>query len=516
MRRGRIALIVAATGAVLPSLGLAETWTFNGGGATWTNNWEVPGNWNPNTVPTSSGKSATFPAAAIAGGSGTVTLAAGITLSGLGFTGSGTNGYTVAGPGSVTIINGGVISSSAGVSTISTGISAPANSSITKSGAGVLVLAGQGNFSGVTGLTIAGGTLRVTNSAAVSSLGIISTSNDGQLELQNVTASGTLTLLGLASPNPPVTGTLYSSQGNNGWSGNWFAVGSASSVGVAPGTTLTHFGGVFDGAGTSNNGFAKVGGGTLVVSNLGLNGTLNINSGTLVLANNVGTVAHVAGALNIAGGIAAPTARLDVTARKLVIRNGDVNSIKSYLSAGENNGNWNGMGITSSIAAADALANGGTTSLAVGYAKGSELATFNGSTATFGAATLSANDVAMTLTHVGDTNLDGVVDINNDFSNFLSGYTAPHSFLSNTDWFDGDFNHDGIIDLNQDFTAFATGYVVTGAPFNALTTAIGSSGLPTQDQQTMQTIAVSVPEPATIALLASLSCLLAARRRRNA
>lgn len=516
MRRGRIALIVAATGAVLPSFGIAETWTFNGGGSPWTNTWQVPGNWNPNSIPNASGAAAIFPAAAIAGGSGTVSINAGasVTVGQLNFTGNNLNGYTLDGPGKLTVAGAGTITINAGVATINSSFTMPTNSSITKAGSGVLVLAGPGSFSGFTGITISGGTLRVTNSNVISSIAAVSTANDGQLELQNVTASGTLTILGLGGSTPPVTGALYSSAGNNSWNGNWFALGSAASVGVAPGTTLTQLGNIFDGAGTAANGFTKVGGGTLVVGSLGLTGPLHIDSGTVVLANNSGTASHLAGAVNIAGGTAAPIARLDVTTKKLVVRNANVDSIKSYLSSGENDGDWNGLGITSSIAAADALANGGTTSLAVGYVRGSELASFNGSTATFGGATLSANDVALALTHVGDTNLDGMVDIGSDFSNFLAGYTAPLSFLSNTDWNDGDFNHDGVIDLNQDFTAFATGYVTTGAPFAALTTAIGNSGLPTQEQQTMQNIAVSVPEPGTIAWLASLSGLLSIRRRR--
>jgi hypothetical protein len=277
---------------------------------------------------------------------------------------------------------------------------------------------------------------------------------------------------------------------------------------------LTLNGSIFDGTDPSSNGFSKSGGGTFVAGALSVNGQLTLNAGTFVLKQNVGTLASKIGSLQITGGIAAPVARLDVTNHNLVVPGGNIATIKSYIQDGENGGGWDGNGITSSIAEADAAINNGQTNLAVGYARGDQLSTYNGSTATFGSEKLGPSDVAIRLTVVGDTNLDGIVDLNSDFSHFVSGYTAPHSFLSYTDWFNGDFNHDGAVDLNKDFTNFAEGFAGQGGSLNGLNNAIDNAGLSSGDKQAMHNIVTTVPEPG-IALLGALACVLHFRRRRS-
>ncbi len=519
MHRSHLALIVAAAGAALPALLRAQNfnWNYSPGGS-WTADWQNAGNWSPDSAfPNSSTAIVTLPASSIGGGSGTILVSGGgVTVNRINFNGAGTNtnGYTIAGDGRLVIANGGTISVTSsgpnlGVATLAAPFGVAANGSLYKTGSGMLVLSASGSFSGISAIAVTGGTLRITDSGAVSGLAILSTASDGQIEIQNASNSGNLRLgVGASLPNP--NGVLYSSAGNNAWTGDWTAIAANNSVGVISGTTLSHYGVVIDGNIAPNNGFSKVGGGTWTTSGLWLNGPMHINQGTLVLRP--GDVS-MAGSFDIAGG-SAPMARLDITSQKVVVHSDSSASIKALIHAGENGGAWNGYGITSSIAEADAAANG-TTTYAVGYVKGSQLPDFNGSTATFGGITLAATDVAMTLTHVGDTNLDGVVDTTSDFNNFVSGYTAPHAALPNTDWFNGDFDHDGVITLGSDFTLFAEGFAGLGGSLPMLSNAVTQSTLPPADQQTMRTIINNVPEPGIIVFGAACAVSLLARKRRR-
>jgi hypothetical protein len=519
MHRRHLALIVAA-GAALPALLRAQNanWTYSPGGE-WTANWQNASNWSPNSAfPNGSSAVVTLPPSSIGTGSGTIVVSgAGVTVNRINFNGAGTNtnGYTIGGDGKLLIANGGTINVASsgpniGVATLAAPFGVSANGTFYKIGSGMLVLSGTGNFSGLSGIAVTAGTLRITNSAAFSNLSVISTANDGQVEIQNASNSGTL-MLGAGSSLPHPSGVIYSSAGNNVWTGNWVAIAVNNSVGVISGTTFMQIGFVFDGNAPQEDGFAKVGGGTFSTTSLWLNGPMHINDGTLVLRP--GDVS-MAASFDIAGG-SAPIARLDITSQKVVVHSDSSASIKALIHAGENGGAWNGYGISSSIAQADAAANG-TTTYAVGYVKGSQLPDFNGSTATFGGITLGATDVAMTLTRVGDTNLDGVVDTTSDFNNFVSGYTAPHSALPNTDWFNGDFDHDGVITLGSDFSLFAEGFAGLGGSLTALSNAVTTSTLPPADQQTMQTIISNTPEPGMVALgMISGALAILRRRRRN-
>jgi hypothetical protein len=97
---------------------------------------------------------------------------------------------------------------------------------------------------------------------------------------------------------------------------------------------------------------------------------------------------------------------------------------------------------------------------------------------------VDATSVLVTLTYVGDTNLDGVVDVFNDYPAFLGGYYGGGST-----WAAGDFNYDGVIDVFNDYPAFLAGYYGQTGPL----VAGGVEGLGGEG---------AVPEPATLGLLA--------------
>jgi hypothetical protein len=101
-------------------------------------------------------------------------------------------------------------------------------------------------------------------------------------------------------------------------------------------------------------------------------------------------------------------------------------TIRGLLASGYSGGTWSGVGITSSIAAADRH-------FAVGYADGS---------ADIGTKA-AAGEVLVEYTLAGDTNLDGTVNLT-DLLNLLNNYEQ-----SGRDWSEGDFNYDGTVNITD-------------------------------------------------------------------
>jgi hypothetical protein len=97
--------------------------------------------------------------------------------------------------------------------------------------------------------------------------------------------------------------------------------------------------------------------------------------------------------------------------------------------------NWDGFGITSSQAAADAV-----NSAAVGYAVNGSLPL--GPYTTFAGQPVDPSSVLMRYTRTGDANLDGLVD-NNDVTIVGANY-APDS--AKPFWALGDFDYNGFVD----------------------------------------------------------------------
>lgn len=221
-------------------------------------------------------------------------------------------------------------------------------------------------------------------------------------------------------------------------------------------------------------------------------GVLTISQGTLRVTPTTpaNAVLSSAGAVNIAGGPATPTAKLDLTNTSMVVEYGvnpsPLQSIRQLIRAGFNNGNWAGNGITSSTAATSP--NGSETGkTALGYAEmGLIPAGQPGDTA-----------VLIKYTYLGDTDLNGQVDVAD------LGALATKWQQTGT-WIDGDFDYNGTIDVN-DLGLLATNWQDgVGNPLGpSLAEALAGLGLPQ----------VSVPEPGSLGVMATAALMLCRRRR---
>src|SRR5204863_3536697 len=185
----------------------------------------------------------------------------------------------------------------------------------------------------------------------------------------------------------------------------------------------------------------KSGAGLLAVNALRA-GALNVNAGTVkILPQGSPGVASVIGGLTIAGG-AAPTAALDLTNNGLVVDytgQSPLATIQSQITSGYGGGSWNGNGINSSTAAADAS---GAHKTAIGFAASTGTGTFMGQP-------VDDTAVLVRYTYSGDANLDGTVDTV-DFNILASNFGA-----SGTIWSQADFNYDSSVDT-VDFNLLAS------------------------------------------------------------
>jgi hypothetical protein len=167
---------------------------------------------------------------------------------------------------------------------------------------------------------------------------------------------------------------------------------------------------------------------------------------------------------------------LDLTNNALVVRGGNLATITAEIVSGRNGNLWNGPGLESSTAGADAnhiTTLGVSTAAAEGLTGG----TFAGVSG------LSAGDVLVKYTYYGDANLDGKVTgadyaaIDTGFGSHLSG------------WANGDFNGDGVV-TGADYAAIDNAFAFQGGVVLA-----GGGGA--AQANSIQ----AVPEPTTNAFL---------------
>jgi hypothetical protein len=181
-----------------------------------------------------------------------------------------------------------------------------------------------------------------------------------------------------------------------------------------------------------------------------------------------------------------------------------VSTIRSYIQSGFNNFNWNGPGITSSVAATDAATGepyGGNS--AIGYADNNDL----------GRTDIPANSVLVRFTYYGDADLNGKVDLN-DFDDWLYGYTGGLDAEGGVSWSVGDFDYDNHVTLD-DFDLWLGSYTAGLGSLNTLDHAIDVSTLSSSQKSELLGIISSVPEPASFSLLAAGTIGLLGRRRRK-
>jgi autotransporter-associated beta strand protein len=225
-------------------------------------------------------------------------------------------------------------------------------------------------------------------------------------------------------------------------------------------------------------------------------GTLNI-SGTLQLAPNSGQ--SVQSALNISSGAA-----LDLTNNSFVVKYGSASSplstIQSYLTDGFNAG-WAGGEIQSS-SVASLNASQSALIYSVGYADGAD-----------GITNVPSGEIEILPTLAGDAKMQGNV-VFGDFQ-LLSQYFGQ----SGTTWDEGDFTYNGTTNfgdfqlLSQNFGQ--TAGALTGgeiASINSFAAQFGEAYVSNGSGYSL----VSVPEPASAALIGLCSLSLLGRRKRKA
>ena len=201
--------------------------------------------------------------------------------------------------------------------------------------------------------------------------------------------------------------------------------------------------------------------------------------------------------LIVAGGPGAYSGKLDITNNALIVETNSANysatlsSLRSLITAGYDGGDWAGNGITSSTVASNASY---VTTLAIASAADLQLSSFRGQSVDNGS-------LIVVMAHLGDTNLDGNVDIQD-----LNAVVA-HWQQSGMLWSSGDMTSitgfgDGKVDI-QDFNAVVANWQWSAAADPAP----GSSPF---------TPSSPVPEPASLALLTLAAPALLLRRRRRA
>jgi hypothetical protein len=191
------------------------------------------------------------------------------------------------------------------------------------------------------------------------------------------------------------------------------------------------------------------------------------------------------------------SSKWDLTNNDLVydyISSSPLDLVRDLIGQGFNNGNWQGLGLTSSSAASSPNAGeAGRTGLGYGEASVLGLTTFSGQD-------IDATTVVVKYTYAGDANLDGQVDVA-DLGALASNWQTSAV------WTGGDFDYNGSVDVN-DLGLLATNWQAgVGGPLGpSLAAAAAGLGLPVS----------AVPEPLTSGVLMVLgSAGLGLRRRRR-
>jgi autotransporter-associated beta strand protein len=241
------------------------------------------------------------------------------------------------------------------------------------------------------------------------------------------------------------------------------------------------------GAGLVNNGSTSVtGNGT--VGGVSGTGSLTVG-GTLQLSTNSGASSQGSLTINTGGD-------LDITNNSLIINYGANTDPKStilgYLANGASAGAWNGAsGIISSTAASNSK-------YGVGYADGADGIDTN----------LTSGQLEIAYVQYGDITLSGLVNAN-DFHILTSNFGK----IVTGGWEDGDFFYSGTVNaedfhlLTENFGQTENGEdIATPSEWTAIDAFAAANGL---------TVTPSVPEPASMGLMAVGAVALVRRRRRR-
>jgi autotransporter-associated beta strand protein len=364
------------------------------------------------------------------------------------------------------------------------------NGSFIKTGAGTLTLSVANSLTG--NVTVSAGTLALTSGGA----------------LPNGAGKGNVFIAAGATID------AHQSQSINALTG----AGTYTNLG---GTTRTLFlghgdaTGVFSGAIASVLNLVKNGLGTQTLSGQNTyTGNTTASAGSLVFGQSLTssfsfTVNSSASAGFTPGGnkVLATTAltingtgKFDLADNDLIINyigGSPIATIRSYLTSGFNAGRWNGAGLDSSAAGADAKMH-----TALGYAENSTLGY-----STFDGQSVGASALLVKYTYYGDNNLDGKVNAS-DFQMFLNGFVAA----SGSSWSAGDYTYDGKVDLGNDFDLFLMNYLAQGNALGDLAPLVTSSDLSAAQKSQLLSL---VPEPGAATFLTFATGILPMRRRKR-
>jgi hypothetical protein len=303
--------------------------------------------------------------------------------------------------------------------------------------------------------------------------------------------------LNIATPNIPAGATLQVDSARVNVTGTSTGGGNA----VVNGGVLNVTGSLASLAGVNVTGGEFQAGATQTVRKLSISGgqarVLPGERKVLTVGDNTADYSSPA---NRALSIADP-GKLDLTTNGLIVDHAPgadteaMKSVRGLIIQGYNGGDWQGNGITSTDAAAEAA------SRAIGYAYGSEAApggTFLGQAA-------DSSSVVARFTVAGDASLDGKVDFT-DLVALAQNYGTTVSDVTESWWYRGDFNYDGKVDF-VDLVRLAQNYD-TSLPEAAI------PGATVQFEQDLAKAFAQVPEPSSV-VLAGLAALAFAGRRRS-
>jgi hypothetical protein len=186
------------------------------------------------------------------------------------------------------------------------------------------------------------------------------------------------------------------------------------------------------------------------------------------------------GSLNIAGA----TSQLDLGNGTMIVEGGsNYSNVLSLVTSGLNGFAWDGPGINSSVAAADALATGLT---GIAVVDNNELGydSITGVDFTGSNGNVNIDSVLVKFTYYGDADLNGKLTLD-DFNQW--SFAFENALPAN--WLNGDFDYNGILTLD-DFNMWSYGFEQTQLVGDVTLAPPPPGGGP-----------VAVPEPSSIVLL---------------
>jgi len=296
-------------------------------------------------------------------------------------------------------------------------------------------------------------------------------------------------------------GITVNASGNYTISGSGSIAGSGSLTKSGTGTLMLSTTDTYSGGTTVNNGKLLIEPtSTANVTQSALpSGALTINGGVVQIADNVTAgsqpTSTPASNVNITSLSISGNGTLDIGNNQIIIDYGSlvndpIASIAAWIKTGYAGGAWTGSGIISS----DAQSN---PSYGIGYADAADPNNPAG---------LSSGQIELKYTLLGDANLDDKVN-GADFTLMAANFNDSVT----NGWDEGDFNYSGTVNgddfvlLADNFNDFASQSAVAAADLTALDSFAASNGISL----------TSVPEPASMGLLALGTMSILSRRRRR-